>query len=277
MVFLIAINAVISTLITLLLVVVILPAVDVEPPIVEQPTTVAAAVTSPDPQTTVAEAQAAEPEPNATPLVHTVRPGDTISGLALEYDVPGEDIIAANQLQDPDFLQAGARLIIPVGGVQSLPTATLTAVPTNTSTPLPFDPPSVAMTATAEAAARPTSSLPTATGSPGSVTGELAVKISEVIGAGQAEQERVVITNLGERLADMQGWILSDGQGNTYTFPNLRLWPGGNVTVHTHEGEDGSPVNNFYWNNPVAVWLPGKVVTLTDAAGNLVSSYTVEP
>ena len=135
----------------------------------------------------------------------------------------------------------------------------------------------MAMTATAEAAARPTSSLPAATGSPGSVASELTVKISEVIGAGQAEQERVVITNLGEQLADMQGWILSDGQGNTYTFPNIRLWPGGNVTVHTHGGEDGSPVNNFYWSSPVALWLPGRVVTLTDAAGNLVSSYTVEP
>ena len=282
MVFLIAINAVISTLITLLLVIVILPAVDVQSPFVEQPTAVAAAVTSPDPQATAEEAQAegqtgAQAEPNATPFVHIVRPGDTISGLALEYDVPGEDIIAANQLQDPDFLQAGARLIIPVGGVELLPTATLTAVPTSTSTPLPFDPPSVAMTATSEAGTRPTSSLPTATGAPGSVTGELAVRISEVIGAGQAEQERVVITNLGERLADLQGWILSDGQGNTYTFPNIRLWPGGNVTVHTRSGEDGSPVNNFYWNNPVALWSPGKVLALTDAAGNLVSSYQVEP
>jgi LysM repeat protein len=270
MAFLIVVNGVISTLITLLLVLVILPALDLQPSIVEQPTTVALA--SPGPQAT----SAAEPVAIATPLVHTVRPGDTISGLALEYDVPAEDIIAANQLKNPDFLQAGARLVIPVGGV--LPaTPTLTAVPTDTSTPLPFDPPSVAMTATAEAAARPTSSLPEGTGSPGPVTGELAVKISEVIGAGQTEQERVVITNLGERLADMQGWKLSDGQGKVYTFPNVRLWPSGNVTVHSREGDDGSPVNNFYWKSSVAIWSPGKVVTLTDAAGNVVSTYTVQP
>jgi LysM repeat protein len=261
----------ISTLVTLLLVLVILPALDLQPSIVEQPTTMALA--SPGLQATPA---AAEPAAIATPLVHTVRPGDTISGLAFEYDVPAEDIIAANQLENPDFLQAGARLVIPVGGVVPA-TPTLTAVPTDTSTPLPFDPPSAAMTATAEAAARPTSSFPEGTGSPAPARGELAVKIGEVIEAGVAEQERVVITNLGERLADMQGWKLSDGQGNVYTFPNLRLWPGGNVTVHTRAGDDGSPVNNFYWQSSVAIWSPGKIVTLTDAASNVVSTYAVEP
>jgi LysM repeat protein len=269
MAFLIGINAVISTLITLLLVVVILPVIDLQLPIWEQPGT----VVSPSQQATAPEAG---PVPGATPLIHTVRSGDTISGLALEYDVPEEDIISANQLQNPNFLQVGAQLLIPVGGYEPV-TATLTPVPTNTNTPLPFEPPSVDMTATAEAAARATSAPPEPTRPTGPVTGVLEVKITEIIGAGQAEQEQVVITNLGERLADMQGWTLSDGQGNSYTFPNLRLWPGGNVTVHTHLGQDGTPVNSFYWKKLVAIWLPGKVATLTDAAGNLVSSYTVEP
>jgi LysM repeat protein len=269
MAFLIGINALISTLITLLLVVVILPRLDWQLPILAQPTT--ATLTAQQ-----ATAEEAGPVPSATPVVHIVGAGDTISGLAFEYDVPEEDIIAANQLQNPDFLQLGTKLIIPVGGVQ-LATATLTPVPTDTSTPLPFEPPSVNMTATAGAVASATAAPPEPTTPAGPVTGELQVEITEVIGAGQVEEERVVITNLGERLADMQGWTLGDGQGNTYTFPNLRLWPGGNVTIHTRRGEDGNPADSFYWGKLVAIWLPGKVATLEDASGEPVSSYAMEP
>jgi LysM repeat protein len=270
MIFLIGINALISALITLLLVVVILPRLDWQLLTVEQST----ALASPGPQTTTpAEAGAV---PSATPVVHTVSAGDTISGLALEYDVPEEDIIAANQLQNPDFLQVGTKLVIPVGGVQ-LATATLTPVPTNTNTPLPFEPPSVDMTATAGAAASATAAPLEPTESTRPVTGEVQVEITEVVAAGQAEEEQVVISNVGEQVADLQGWTLSDGQGNTYTFPNFRLWRDGSVTVHTRRGEDGSPVSSLYWGKLVAIWFPGKVVTLKDADDNLVSSYTVEP
>jgi LysM repeat protein len=272
--FLIGVNAVISTLITLLIVLVILPAIQGteiggQRPAGEGGTSVAA--------TGGQDAEAAGPEAGpaatATPVIHTVRSGDTITGLAQQYDVPAEDIIAANQLQNPNFLQVGTNLVIPVGGLQAA-TPTWTAVPTASDTPLPFEPPSADMTATAEVMAGATSSQASPTEETSPATGELQVEISEVIAAGEADQERVVITNHGERLADMQAWTLSDAEGNTYTFPNFRLWPGGNVTVHTHIGQDGSPPSNFYWNKLVAMWSPGEVVTLKDAAGDVVSSYT---
>lgn len=269
MALLIGINAVVSAAITLLLVIIILPRIsrEVGIPIAGQPATAAS------PGETAAPA-AAEPVASPTPIVHIVRSGDTISGLALDYEVSEEDIVAANQLQNPDFLQVGAKLLIPVGGVQSA-TPTWTPVPTASDTPLPFNPPSVDMTATAEVAASGTLSLPVATLSPAPGTGELRVEITEVIGAGQAAEERVLLTNLGERLADLQGWTLSDNDGNTYTFPNVRLWPGGSVTVYTHSGQDGSPPNSFYWNKLVAIWSPGEPVTLKDSAGQVISSSTV--
>lgn len=266
MAFLIGINAVISTAITLLLVLVVLPVAGVQPPVTERSATAA-------PVGTEVTDAAEGPQPSATPVIHTVRPGDNLTALALEYDVPAEDIIAANQLANPDFLQVGTKLVIPVGGLQPA-TPTWTAVPTASDTPLPFEPPSADMTATAIAQAGPTVSP----GSPEAtipVTGELQLKITEVIEAGQPDQERVVITNQGQRLADMQGWTLSDGEGNTYTFPNFRLWQGGNVTVHTRIGDDGSPPNNFYWNKLVAMWSTGETVTLKDAAGDVVSTYIV--
>lgn len=279
MAFLIGVNAVISALITLLLVLVVLPAIQGTEIGLQRPSGEAGtAVAAPDGQGTESTGLAAEagPEAAATPVVHTVRAGDTISGLAQEYDVPEEDIIAANQLQNPDLLRVGTNLVIPVGGLQAA-TPTWTPVPTASDTPLPFEPPSADMTATAAIAAGATVTPAEAVEATLPATGELQIEISEVIAAGEPDQERVVITNHGERLADMQAWTLSDAEGNTYTFPNFRLWPGGNVTIHTHIGDDGSPPNNFYWRKLVAMWAPGEVVTLKDAAGDVVSTYTVQP
>lgn len=208
----------------------------------------------------------------ATPeiVVHTVQVGDTISGLALQYDVSQEEIIEANQLENPNFLSEGMQLIIPVGGVPTLPPATLTPAPTPTDTPLPVDAPSTIMTATAAAALTPTSTpLPVAS------SGELLIEITEVLGVGEVDQERVIITNLGDAIADMQDWTLSGPGGNVFTFPNARLWKQGAVTVHTGVGVDNSPPSNYYWGRLQPIWSLGDVVTLKDAQGTVLATYTV--
>ena len=259
MAFIIAVNAGISTVISLVIVLLI-----VRPDkVVEAPTTQVTAVPTQE------AAAAATPTPGD--VVHIVQAGDTISGLAFQYDVPEVDIIAANNLENPNFLQVGAELVIPIGGLIEA-TATFTPAPTPTDTPIPFEPPSADMTATAAAAvAAPTVALAT----PVPAGGDLQIDISEVIGPGQLEQERVVITNNGDNLADMQGWTLSDDEGNVYIFPNFRLWAGGNVTVHTHIGQDGNPPANFYWGKLEAVWSLGETATLTNAQGEVVSTYLI--
>jgi LysM repeat protein len=263
--FIVGVNALISTLITLLLVLVILPAVGAPE---------VAPVTGPT-QVVSGEPTSSGPSggPTATPVVHVVQAGDTISGLALQYDVSAEDIIAANQLQNPNFLQVGMRLEIPVGGVAES-TATLTPVPTATETPLPVIPPSAERTATAAAAAGATATdLPT----PVPATGELKIEITEIIGVGQEDQEQVVISNLGTRLADMQGWTLRDRGGNEFVFPNFRLWQNGSATVHTRVGQDGNPPGHFYWMKSEPVWSDGEEATLANAAGETIFTYTVGP
>lgn len=204
-------------------------------------------------------------------IIHVVQSGDTISGLAFQYDVPEADIIAANRLDNPNFLQVGTDLIIPVGGVPEV-TATLTPAPTPTDTPIPFEPPSADMTATAAAEAGATATpLPTEL----PTTGELQIEITEVIAAGQIDREHVVITNVGDSLADMQGWTLSDTDGNIYTFPNFRLWAGGNAMVHTRIGQDGNPPFSFFWGKLEAIWSAGEVATLKTANGEMVATYSV--
>ncbi len=259
--FIIGLNAVISTVISVVVALIVL----------KTPQETAASATSgPAGQMTVtlpAEAGAA-----VTPEieVHIVQPGDTISGLALQYDVSEEEITAANQLENPNFLQVGMELIIPVGGVPTQPPATLTPAPTPTDTPLPVDAPSTNMTATAAAALTPTSTpLPVAS------SGELVIEITEVLGVGQVDQEMVVIKNLGDTPAGMQDWTLSGPDGNVFTFPYVRLWGEGAVTVHTGIGVNGSPAEHYYCGRLQPLWSLGDVVTLKDAQGMVLATYTV--
>lgn len=207
------------------------------------------------------------------PFVYVVQPGDTLSSLALKFDVAGSDIMAANQIQDPDFLPAGIELIIPSGGLPQL-TATWTPIPTATDTPIPFEPPSASLTASPSTGDDLTPIPPSG---PLPVTGELRVEISEIVGVGVLDQERVIITNVGDRLADMQGWTLIDAEGASYVFPNFRLWTEGNVTVHTRLGQDGTPFASFFWGKLEPAWSVGEVATLKNAKGEVVATYIVGP
>ncbi len=204
-------------------------------------------------------------------VVHVVASGDTISGLAYRYDVPEAQIIAANNLENPNFLQVGMRLIIPVGGLPQV-TATFTPAPTPSDTPIPFEPPP-ALTATAAAAQ--TTTPPVLTPLPDA--GERQVVISEILFPGDATQEQVVITNNGSQLADLLGWTLSDSDGNIYEFGNVRLWSAGSATVHTRVGQDGSPPTNYFWGKLEAIWSSGETATLKDAEGQVLSTFTVGP
>ena len=57
---------------------------------------------------------AATPPPaEATPRVHVVRRGESISLIALEYDVTPESIIELNELENPNVIVPGQELLIP--------------------------------------------------------------------------------------------------------------------------------------------------------------------
>jgi LysM repeat protein len=261
-IFIIGLNALISTVISVIVVLIFAP------PGQEAPVS---ATTVPTDSAMSTQTISDRATPTAEVVLHVVKAGDTISGLAFQYDVPEEDIIAANQLENPNFLQVGMQLIIPVGGVAEV-TATFTPAPTATDTPIPFEPPSADMTATMAAELGATTTpLPTSLPS----SGELNIEITEVLGVGQLDQERVVITNLGDKLASMQDWTLGGAGGSMYTFPNFRLWAGGGVTVYTRVGQDGNPPANFYWGKLEPVWSAGDVITLKDAQGTVLATYTV--
>lgn len=207
-------------------------------------------------------------EPTATftpgpgePITYRVQPGDTLLTIASQFDVTVEDILAANNLENPNFIQIGQELTIPVGGLPE-PTPTPTALPQPTDTPGPT--------------ATPQPPTPTPTGTPTSLpitppATEPEVIIREILDAGVLADEAVLIFNNGRSVL-MEGWTLTDAQENVYDFPNLFLGTGGSVRVHTGDGSNSA--TDLYWGLDVPVWgEPGDVAALRDESGLVIDTF----
>jgi LysM repeat protein len=220
----------------------------------------------------VAAATAGLPAPAETgePTQYVVQPGDTLSALAVRFGVDVEEIVAANNLVNPNFLAVGTRLTIPTGGLPDV-TPTWTAYPTPTEAEPPFEAPSE-QTATAQAApARTDTPEPTS----GTTAAPVGVEITDILDVGVLSSERAILTNTGQSPTGLQGFTLSAGEGLIYTFPNLRLWPGSSVTVHSRAGQDYTPGSDLYWNRLEPVWVSGSRATLRDATGVVVDVFIV--
>ena len=227
--------------------------------------------------------QAAAPIPSPTPTKTTyiVQAGDSLSGIALQFDVPMEDLMRANDLTDADLLFVGQELIIPIGGLPETPA--FTPIPTPTETPIPFEPPTPLSTDTPPAA-QPTPSgtplpspetpAPSPTRGPTpTISKPVDVEITEVIGSGNIAEEMVIITNRGQSV-NLEGWTLSDRHDNVYTFPGILLWSNdASVRVHTGLGENTA--TDLYWKLDRAIWEAGDKATLADRNGEIIAVYAL--
>ena len=69
------------------------------------------------------------PEPAETPeqeMIYTVQTGDSLTGIAAEFEVEWQDIAAANDIQEPYTIYRGQRLVIPGVSPTPVPTEELT-------------------------------------------------------------------------------------------------------------------------------------------------------
>jgi LysM repeat protein len=176
------------------------------------------------------------------PQVHVVQLGETLGIISVQYDVPVEDIMAANGLDNPNFLAVGQELVIPAEGV-ALPTAAVAAEPTTAALPSP---------------------IPTEPAG----EGEAQISIAEVIGAGDIATEGVTIVNNGSGDARLEGWQLIDGSGNSYVFRQVTLFgSGAGISLHTRAGEDSA--TELFWGLTEPLWDSGDLAQLFDAEGGL--------
>lgn len=226
-------------------------------------------------------------------LAHVVAEGDTPFGVALEYEVDGFLLLQASGLTEEDatLLQIGDVLIVPLEGCpleeldtflapSATPDAEATAAPDADDAETTAE----ADDSTAEATEERTeaaTNTPTATFTPSATptitlapTDENAqIEIVDIVNIGDVTAEGVRIRNTGSTV-EITGWVLRDDDGNEYTFAEQRIFSRSEITVFTRSG-DPTPVS-LYWGLDEAVWEPGDVLTLLDAAGNVQASLRIE-
>jgi len=106
-----------------------------------------------------------------------------------------------------------------------------------------------------------TPALPnSSTGLPG--TGDINVSIVGVIGAGALADEQIIIRNDGATELGLAGWYFTDNKGVTYIFPQLTLYPGVKMQLHSAAGKD-TPTD-LYWGQTAPVWASGELAALYD-------------
>jgi hypothetical protein len=99
------------------------------------------------------------------------------------------------------------------------------------------------------------------------------VNVVGVIGAGTLSDERIVIRNDGKGSVVLTGWYLKDTKGTIYTFPQLTIFPGGKIQVHTKSGSNNAA--DLYWNRTASIWSSGELVALYDTQSIARAFYRV--
>jgi hypothetical protein len=92
--------------------------------------------------------------------------------------------------------------------------------------------------------------------------GSVNADIVSVNGAGALTSESVTLQNNGDTALLLTGWTLKDGQGAAFTFPQLTLYPGGLVQIHTGPGTNTAA--DLFWGLSAPVWKSGELVALYD-------------
>jgi LysM repeat protein len=216
------------------------------------PQVVAGAGTSQAIEVPAEQAAAVEPPAEEGPTVHIVQAGDTLGRISQQYEVPLEDIVAANGIVNINALSIGQELVIPVGGLAT-PTVAATVVPTEAAPPTP----------------RPTEPLP---------AGSAIAEITEVVGVGDLAAEAIRLTNSGARPLALRDWHIADEDGNVFSFSDVTLFGSSaagspSILIHTEAGQNGP--SDLYWGQESAVWESGETVTLFDAEDTVQATYEI--
>ena len=224
--------------------------------------------------TQAAPESAATPEPSLTPelpgvtptkagvestrpSVYVVKEGDPLWQIAARFGVSVEDLMRVNGLGDPNLIRPGQELIIPG---ENLPP------PTPTPT-VPFEPPTPAFTPIGGPEHTPTPTIPPA------FQGKEGVYIEAAMNPGEPGREAILIRNTTKKLHDLAGWKLETDLGHRYIFPDLLLWPQGIVVVYTGSGTN-TPTE-LYWGLDGPILAGASELRLYDRAGELVNSYSL--
>jgi LysM repeat protein len=219
-------------------------------PVVERAATAAPTVPAiQDTQATAAPASTLEP---GEQQIYVVQVGDSLFAIAERFHVSADQIMAANQLKDPNLVYSGQRLKIPTK--DSIIPSPVT--PTVLSTPAELP---TSVTPTTDTIAAPTASA--------------GLQIETVDAPGNLLNEAILLVNNSNQAYNLQGWRLERQDGPAYAFGNVQLFQGSSIWVHSSDGADTSIA--LYWKQSNPVWQSGALARLVNAQGEQVASYTI--
>ncbi len=194
--------------------------------------------------------------------IYVVQVGDSLFAIAERFHVSSDQIMAANEMKDPNVVFSGQRLKIPTTG---------TIIPDTVTPPAP---PAVVESPTAEP---PTTEPPTAAPPAAEITAAptaLAILQIETVDApGNLLNEALLIVNNSDQAYNLQGWRLERQDGLAFTFGNVQLFQGSSIWVHSTIGSDTSIA--LYWEQTSPVWQSGAVARLINAQGQQAATYTI--
>lgn len=215
-------------------------------------------------------------------IAHTIVSGDSPFGVAAQYGANPFLLMQVNGLDDvtASRLQIGDMLIVPLEGcpVDQLPAYQPAGVARSLAQ-APAPQPSATPVTTLDAAGALSDAE--ATSGPGEPTATLTLAPTaanaqiEIVGVerpGDVTAEGIRIRNNGNTL-NVTAWRLSDGQGNTFVFPEQLIFSNGEVTIYTRAGQKTPIV--LFWGLDRAVWEAGDVATLSNAQGVVQASFRV--
>jgi len=99
------------------------------------------------------------------------------------------------------------------------------------------------------------------------------LQIITIIGAGDVDNERVLIEHVGTQDVLLAGWTLRDDDGHRYKFPAIVLHSGASLEVFSRQGEDS--VTRLFWNESDPIWEISEMAILVDPVGETQASYQI--
>ncbi|MCY4063711.1 MAG: lamin tail domain-containing protein [Chloroflexi bacterium] len=182
-------------------------------------------------------------------VYHSVLSGDTPYGIALRYGADFQELLDVNDLtlETSLNLQIGDILVVPLEG----------CVDESIQSDAPAQVSGGAQAPVADATSTPVNAQ---------------FEIVAVEGLGDITAESIRLRNAGDRV-DMSNWILSDEDGNRFTFPVSMLFPQGEVVIYTRSGTSTGDAR--FWGRDTSVWEAGEALTLSDETGRALQTLRI--
>lgn len=213
-------------------------------------------------------------------LVYTIESGDTVFGVAAEFEVNPFVMLEVNDLAEDTLLNIGDELIVPLEGCPIDEIAPISNVePTQT----PTDEPALEAETTTialpdiDATLGTSDGAPTATDEgpapPAQTVEAPAVTIVEVSATGDVATESLLLTNVRGASVPLQGWVLRNSSGGEYQFPDVILFAGRSLILNSGVGQDLPTALHRGLDTPA--YQLGDTLQLIDAEGRVQATFQI--